>query len=89
MAVRPNGCPTSGFEGRKSEMEVVTMLGTTWTAPNEGSSWNELIGALGRHSRLPDFEHDWDQAEARTNLKLTGDPIQAYDRQRWESGNVE
>ena len=82
----------------------MTELGTTWVAPGEGSTWRELSRALGpselymkrleprirRHTVRP---HPSDRRtpviDERTNLLLTGSPIQPYDRQRWESGNVE
>lgn len=68
---------------------VVVELGTTWVAPGEGSTWRELFSALGSPGRydypLPFGKHGKD----RSNLLLTGSPLQPYDRQRWESGNVE
>mgnify|MGYP001616194450 CR=1 FL=1 len=67
--------------------------GTTWVAPSEGSTWSELIAAFGemprgRGQRLYVAGTNTDLRQ-RTNLLLTGAPIAAYDRQRWESGNVE
>ena len=59
-------------------------LGTVWVAPGEGSTWAQLQIVFGYKSCIPRS-----MQEQRTNLKLTGAPIQPYDRQRWESGNVE
>ena len=66
------------------------MLGTTWTAPNEGSTPNELarafepngLGLLTRRFRDQVYAS---QPGDRTNLKLTGEPIVEYDWQRLDS----
>jgi hypothetical protein len=56
-------------------------LGTDWVAPGKGSTWRELRKAFG-------LQYLWGPADKRTNLLLTGAPIQEADRERWESGNV-
>ena len=71
-------------------------LGTTWVAPGEGSTWRELFIAFGarvlggtrRRLTAPHRGIIRTLAE-HTNLLLTGAPLPVYDRQRWESGNVE
>ena len=83
----------------------LSILGTDWVAPGEGSTWRELCEAFNR-APARHFVHGYSlpilwqlffgrphrQAAllaARTNLLLTGAPLTDYDRQRWESGNVE
>ena len=69
---------------------LVGGLGTAWVAPGEGSTWRELWTALGRPSRAyaSEVTHRRIHLDHKTNLLLTGAPIQPYDRERWESGNV-
>ena len=68
-------------------------LGTVWVAPGEGSTWLELwkvFDVFGTYGHASGEYHGRDvKLGDRTNLKLTGAPITPYDRQRWESGNVE
>lgn len=69
-------------------------LGTRWVALGEGSTWGELTDAFKGFGPLsyPLCRSDADACTAwvtKTNLKLTGAPITDYDRDRWESGNVE
>ena len=82
--------------GGLKDVSKPTPLGTTWVAPGEGSTWRELFVAFSPSSNwklLKKYSNrqgnDDPGASRRTNLKLTGAPIQPYDRQRWESGNVE
>lgn len=68
-------------------------LGTCWVADGEGSTWGELTDAFRGfgHANYPLCQSESDAMTAwvtRTNLKLTGQPLTQYDRQRWESGNV-
>ena len=53
------------------------MLGTTWVAPNEGSTVEDLLRAAGRIV----VAHK-DTLKIRTNLKLTGEMIQSHDYDR-------
>ena len=62
------------------------MLGTRWAAPGKGATWAELTTAFGYIQGYPHVGAG--NAHNRTDLALTGQPIQPYDRQRWESGNV-
>ena len=77
-----------------------TSLGAVWVAPGKGSTWRELRVVFGytpqkaNGSLVYGYASTLDmatpqEANQHTNLKLTGSPIQPYDRQRWESGNVE
>lgn len=59
--------------------------GTAWVAPGEGSTWDKLADAFDGRYPARAYQH----YSERTNLKLTGAPLTDYDRQRWESGNVE
>ncbi len=66
-------------------------LGTSWVAPGEGSTFGELIDTFGYWPGPGFFSTASNRTERRaicSNLKLTGAPIQDYDRERWESGNV-
>jgi len=58
------------------------MLGTAWTASGEGATVAELYIADD-----PDciVGGDLFEANRRTNLRLTGQPIQDYDRRRMEA----
>ena len=75
---------------------VVVNLGTAWVAPGEGSTWAELIEAFDSFGGNKLDENPlalyigfrYDRLVVRTNLLLTGAPLQPYDRQRWESGQV-
>jgi len=51
------------------------MLGTDWTAPGEGDDLATILQALGGCVKVGDETR-------RTNIRLTGEPIQEYDRQR-------
>ena len=64
------------------------MLGTKWTAANEGSAVDTLYEAFWQDSKergcyIPQLEKQVNHA--RTNLKLTGAPITKADWKRLES----
>lgn len=80
---------------REATLQAGERLGTVWVAPGEGSPWRELYEAFNYWSSTavqqafpPDAPIGSNPDLCRTNLLLTGAPIQDYDRQRWESGNV-
>jgi hypothetical protein len=72
------------------------MQGTNWVAPNEGSTLREIYRAFGPFPvyirqvgfRLIPTVHsvylDW-----KTNLHLTGEPINGYDRMRIQADAFE
>jgi len=54
-------------------------LGTSWVAPGQGDTWGEILHVL--------HDEGWDLARhgkesARTNICLTGLPLQPYDLER-------
>lgn len=57
------------------------MLGTMWTAPNEGSTIAELLRAFHGFRYEENVVSDSD----KTNLRLTGEAITEYDWERLES----
>lgn len=74
--------------------------GTRWVAPGEGSTWRELCCAFGdcgitdreyTAALRARYSYRWFSCglEVCTNLLLTGAPLTATDRERWESGKVE
>lgn len=95
--------PSSGIEvvqdyGSEAEADLNcerlnnAKSGTRWVALGEGSTWLELEIAFGFMPRV--YRHRlahrnlFELCGEHTTLKLTGSPIQAIDRERWESGNV-
>ena len=58
-----------------------TELGTMWVDPGKGERLDVLLAALGEPSKRGDDKRG-------TNLRLTGAPIQEYDRQRLRATSV-
>jgi len=80
----PKGCQVNASDGLNAG------LGTAWVAPGEGSTWRELgLAFLPLTGRLGIPLLSLNHVNERTNLLLTGLPLQEADRERWESGNVE
>lgn len=70
-------------------------LGTCWVAPGQGGTWRALANAFADYGPAV-FTHEFSRdgsylrfLNKPTNLRLTGQPLTQYDRERWESGNVE
>jgi hypothetical protein len=60
--------------------------GTCWTAPNEGSAIDTLYEAFSKARGYKGIIRQLDYPNfLRTNLKVTGAPINTYDWQRLES----
>jgi len=72
-------------------MRTTSKLGTSWVAPGEGSAPSEILDAVDRADRLTEIMEETLRrliaaGDHKTNLLLTGKPIQDYDGARIMSG---